>query len=78
MDSDLDLISAKAMLEWIEELGISEAISEKPINRFNTKADENAKITVPRSIERLPTLSASCSNGRSRLSYPPRLKIYKI
>ena len=42
MDSDLDLISAKAMLEWAEELGISEAISEKPINRFNTQADENA------------------------------------
>ena len=57
MDSDLDLISAKAMLEWVEELGISEAISEKPINRFNTKADEKAKITVPRIIERLPTLN---------------------
>ena len=50
MDSDLDLISAKAMLEWVDELGISEAISEKPINRFNTKADENAKIRVPRSV----------------------------
>ena len=58
MDSDVDLISAKAMLEWVEELGISEAISEKPINRFNTKADEKAKITVPRIIERLPTLNA--------------------
>ena len=57
MDSDLDLISAKKMLEWIEELGFSEAISEKLFNRFNTKADENAKITVPQSIERLPTLS---------------------
>jgi DNA polymerase len=37
MDSDFDLLTAKAMLEWQEELGISEAISEKPINRFDTK-----------------------------------------
>ena len=34
MESEFDLLDAKAMLEWQAELGISEAISEKPINRF--------------------------------------------
>ena len=58
MDSDFDLLTAKAILEWQEELGISEAISEKPINRFDTKKAEDSKIKVPRSIERTPTLNA--------------------
>ena len=40
MESDCDLLDAKAILEWQAELGISEAISEKPINRFKKNADE--------------------------------------
>ena len=40
MESEFDLLDAKAMLEWQAELGISEAISEKPINRFEKNADE--------------------------------------
>ena len=39
MESDFDLLSAKALLEWQVELGISEAISENPINRFDRKTD---------------------------------------
>ena len=39
MESVFDLKSAKALLEWHAELGISEAISEKPINRFESKVE---------------------------------------
>ena len=41
MESVFDLKSAKALLEWHAELGISEAISERPINRFESKVEAN-------------------------------------
>ena len=41
MESVFDLKSAKALLELHAELGISEAISEKPINRFESKVEAN-------------------------------------
>ena len=41
MESVFDLKSAKALLEWHAELGISEAISERPINRFERKVEGN-------------------------------------
>ena len=44
MESDFDLLDAKAMLKWQAELGISEAISEKPINRFEKNADEKPRV----------------------------------
>ena len=39
MESVFDLKGAKALLEWHAELGISEAISERPINRFESKVE---------------------------------------
>ena len=41
MESVFDLKSAKALLEWHAELGISEAISERPVNRFEGKVEAN-------------------------------------
>ena len=41
MESVFDLKSAKVLLEWHAELGISEAISERPINRFESKVEES-------------------------------------
>ena len=41
MESVFDLKSAKALLELHAELGISEAISERPINRFESKVEAN-------------------------------------
>ena len=46
MESDFDLLDAKAILEWQAELGISEAISEKPINRFEKNADEKPSVAT--------------------------------
>ena len=47
MESDFDLLNAKAMLEWQAQLGISEAISEKPINRFEENANEKPSLETP-------------------------------
>ena len=41
MESVFDLKSAKALLEWHAELGISEANSERPVNRFEAKVEAN-------------------------------------
>ena len=46
MESDCDLLDAKAILEWQAELGISEAISEKPINRFKKNTDEKSSVAT--------------------------------
>ena len=46
MESDFDLLDAKAILELQAELGISEAISEKPINRFKKNADEKPSVAT--------------------------------
>ena len=52
MESVFDLKSAKALLEWHAELGISEAISERPINRFESKIEANLgpKTSEPKDI----------------------------
>lgn len=47
MDSALDWHTARALLEWQVELGVTEAISDAPINRFEAPAPEPAKIPMP-------------------------------
>lgn len=46
MDSALDWHTARALLEWQVELGVTEAISDAPINRYEAPAPEPAKIPV--------------------------------
>lgn len=50
MESALDWHQAKALLEWYVELGVSDAIADAPINRYETRAEApkpTAKAAAP-------------------------------
>ncbi len=44
MESQLDWHTAKAMLDWQVELGVTEAICDTPINRYDAPAPKRAKV----------------------------------
>ncbi|ETX14844.1 uracil-DNA glycosylase [Roseivivax halodurans JCM 10272] len=43
MDSALDWHTARALLDWQVEMGVTEAISEAPVNRFEAEAERAAQ-----------------------------------
>ncbi|SNR34438.1 uracil-DNA glycosylase [Puniceibacterium sediminis] len=46
MESQLDWHSARALLEWQVELGVTEAISDTPVNRYDAAAEAVAAAAV--------------------------------
>lgn len=53
MESGLDFHTAKALLEWQIEMGVTEAISEMPINRYEVPATPpKAKPAAPLAVEK--------------------------
>ena len=54
MESQLDWHNARALLEWQVELGATEAIQERPVDRFSlVAAPVNAPKIIP-SVAKLP------------------------
>lgn len=54
MESALDWHQAKALLEWYVELGVTDAVAEAPINRYDLPAEAPQQIARPKQAATAP------------------------
>jgi DNA polymerase len=50
MDSELDWHAARAALDWQVELGVTEAISETPVNRYEAAIEAVAQVAAQAAV----------------------------